>query len=114
MKYNELLKFINIKMKMSHVYQPVMIKSLLQNEGELSDYEIAKRLLNYDISQIEYYQNIVNQMVGKVLRSHSVVIKDKKYKLLDYDSLTSDQKEELIKLCNDKITDFIQIGRAHV
>lgn len=40
--------FINNKMRMSHVYQPVMIKALLENNGILSVTEIAKLILQYD------------------------------------------------------------------
>jgi hypothetical protein len=51
---------------MSHIYQPVMIKTLLE-AGERADKSlIAKRILEYDFSQVEYYGNITNVKVGKV------------------------------------------------
>ena len=58
MNYKELFDFLSNKMRLSHIYQPVMIKTLLKNDGVLPDKEIATELLKYDISQIEYYQNI--------------------------------------------------------
>jgi len=62
-------------MRMSHVYQPVMLMTLLQNGGNCHQTDIAKALLSYDISQAEYYTQIVNKMVGRVLRSHGIVCK---------------------------------------
>ncbi len=83
MTYEELKKFISENMRMSHIYQPVMIKSLLINNGKLTDFQIAENLLKYDGSQIEYYQNVTNNMVGKVLRSHNIVAKEKKLLYFD-------------------------------
>jgi len=47
--------FISKKMRMSHIYQPVMIKTLLENGGAATTEEIATSLLAYDQSQLEYY-----------------------------------------------------------
>ncbi len=43
-----LLNFVKNKMRMSHVYQPVMIKALLENEGKQTVQGIAEQLLKYD------------------------------------------------------------------
>ena len=48
--------FTNNRMKMSHVYQPVTLKVLLQQNGQATIDEIAKSLLLYDQSQIDYYE----------------------------------------------------------
>ena len=65
--------FINNRMKMSHVYQPVMLKVLLQQNGQATIDEIAKSLLLYDQSQIDYYGLRTKSMVGKVLTNNDVV-----------------------------------------
>lgn len=74
----DLKHFITKKMRMSHIYQPVMIKALLENGGEAPTEEIATRLLAYDQSQVEYYSLRTKTMVGKVLTNNGVVepIKD--------------------------------------
>jgi ATP adenylyltransferase len=46
---------------MSHIYQPVMLMSLLRNNGKASVTEIAKDFLSRDSSQIEYYEEIVKR-----------------------------------------------------
>ena len=54
MKYAELEDFIENRMRMSHVYQPVMLMALLGRGGRSSTEEIAKTILQHDDSQIEY------------------------------------------------------------
>jgi ATP adenylyltransferase len=109
MNYQNLKEFLAEKMRMSHIYQPVMLKRLLEGKGSATDKEIAQTLLNYDPSQLEYYQNITNKMVGKVLRSHNVVEKSRNtYTLIDYEDLTQNQIEELIHLCDNKIDFYIR------
>lgn len=76
-------------MKMSHIYQPAMIHLLLSKDGQATDKEIAAPLLRYDPSQVEYYENIVKKMVGRVLANHNIVSRSKgKFELLGF-GLTS-------------------------
>jgi diadenosine tetraphosphate (Ap4A) HIT family hydrolase/5-methylcytosine-specific restriction endonuclease McrA len=104
----KLKEFVLNKMRMSHVYQPVMIKSLLDNKGKLDVEDIAKEILNYDLSQVEYYENITHNMVGKVLRSHNIVSRNKDwYELSEYAKLSKEEKKEIIDICNKKIEAYI-------
>ena len=96
-------------MRMSHVYQPVMLSELLQKNGKANSSEIATVLLNKDQSQIDYYQHIVNGMVGKVLRSHALVTKlprQPDYFLKGYSELNAEEIQQLIALCEEKLKDF--------
>ena len=52
---------------MSQVYQPVMLMELLKNKGESSVIQIAQAILDKDPTQIEYFSEIVKNMVGRVL-----------------------------------------------
>ncbi|MFN3300756.1 MAG: HIT domain-containing protein [Sediminibacterium sp.] len=86
-----------------------MIRKLLEVEGQATDIDIANALLQYDPSQIEYYQSITNNMVGKVLRTHNIVERNKKqYKLVGFEELTPSQIEELKQICNSKVDAYIQ------
>jgi ATP adenylyltransferase len=110
MQYKELAEFIEAKMRMSHIYQPVMLMALLENEGKCHENNIAKNLVSHDQSQIEYYTNITNNMVGKVLRNHEIVSRNKitkEYSLADYESLTLPEREHLIELCKQRLSKFI-------
>jgi ATP adenylyltransferase len=46
MNYPDLKDFILKKMRMSHIYQPVMLLTLLLANGECSEEDIAKAILS--------------------------------------------------------------------
>ena len=96
-------------MRMSHIYQPVMLIELLGRKGSASTTEIAKALLGYDISQVEYYEHITKNMVGKVLtKSRGITSKENnQYTLNDFDGLTENEISDLIELCHIKIEEFL-------
>ena len=97
---------------MSHIYQPVMIKALLENGGEATTEEIATSLLSYDQSQVEYYTQRTKNMVGKVLTKNGVVepIKDGRqiigYRLTEA-THTDAQRAALKAMCDEAIDAYI-------
>ena len=95
---------------MSHVYQPVMIRNLLKNKGSSDSEKIAKDLLAYDISQVEYYQQITKNMVGRVLTNNrGITQKDGDiYYLNCFDYLSKEEQKELISICDEKIEAIIE------
>jgi ATP adenylyltransferase len=109
-QFQILSDFLTNKMRMSHIYQPVMLMELLSNKGNASVEEIAKQLLIRDPSQIEYYSNITKQMPGKVLgTSHKLVTKEKEqYSLTGYSELSSKEVNKLVDLCQSKLDDYIE------
>jgi hypothetical protein len=65
---------------MSHIYQPVMLKALLEGDGKASLRAIAAGFLAHDQAQLEYYEEITTRMPGRVLKNHGCII-------LTYDAL---------------------------
>jgi len=109
MSYTDLADFIENRMRMSHIYQPVMLIALLQHQGKCSQEEIARSLLAHDQSQIEYYTRITNNMVGRVLRRHGIVRKEKKeYSLVGFDELSEAEVEDLVERCQRKRDEYIE------
>lgn len=109
MRFEELLKFIEHDMRMSHVYQPVMLRLLLDRKGKASVQDVARALLNEDRSQLDYYSEITRNMVGRVLTNRAVVKRERGYyELSGYDMLTTDQVQELKAICDRKLADYIQ------
>jgi diadenosine tetraphosphate (Ap4A) HIT family hydrolase/5-methylcytosine-specific restriction endonuclease McrA len=108
----DLEEYITKRMQMSHIYQPVMLKVLLENSGEASVDQIASALLTYDQSQVEYYGKRTKQMVGKVLTKNGVVepIRSgratKGYRL-NSEALTEAQRASLIAECDKSISDYL-------
>jgi diadenosine tetraphosphate (Ap4A) HIT family hydrolase/5-methylcytosine-specific restriction endonuclease McrA len=107
--YEQIEDFIKNRMRMSHVYQPVMLKTILDHGGRSSTTEIARAILNRDESQIEYYEKIVGNMVGRVLRSHGIVKKDSnEYRLEADERLSAEQVTNLIHLCETKLAEYTE------
>ena len=108
----DLEEYINKRMQMSHIYQPVMLKVILENSGEASVDQIVSALLTYDQSQVEYYGKRTKQMVGKVLTKNGVVepIRSgratKGYRL-NSEALTEAQRASLIAKCDKSISDYL-------
>lgn len=102
--------FIQNRMKMNHIYQPVMLKVLLQGNGTAILEDFAKALLGYDLPQIEYYALRTNRMVGDVLTKNGIVEPIKSGKAIaDYrlavDGLSETEREFLSALCDIKLAE---------
>ena len=108
-KYLKIKNYISKKMSMSHIYQPVMLIELLERRGSASLTEIARALLGHDVSQVEYYEHITKNMVGKVLtNSRGITSKEKnQYTLIGSEELTDDERSQLITHCQNKIEEFL-------
>ena len=107
-EFNRLKHYISQKMRMSHVYQPVMLRTILENDGVATTTQIAKALLSRDISQIEYYEERVKQMVGKVLINNGIVQKNQDvYEIPAFAELTDEEAAELINTCDLKLEEFV-------
>jgi ATP adenylyltransferase len=110
---DQLATYIQNHMRMSHIYQPVMLKTLLQRGGEATVGEIAKALLSYDRSQVEYYAVRTNNMVGKVLRQNAIVAPIKAgrcisgYKI-NAAQLSDDDISILVKLCDERLAEYVK------
>tara|TARA_E500000178_G_scaffold278728_1_gene278296 strand:+ start:841 stop:1824 length:984 start_codon:yes stop_codon:yes gene_type:complete len=109
MTYQQLHTFLTNQIRMSHIYQPVMLKRIFLNDGSASVNEIAKDLLSYDQSQIEYYEDRTKNMVGKVLTNNrNITLKDGDQYLIDgFDRLSVIEKQELIKFCDELIEEYL-------
>lgn len=107
--FNQLSRFILKEMRMSHIYQPVMLIKLLQNKGKASVRDIAMALLQYDDAQIGYYEHITKNMVGRVLtKNRGITGKEGNlYRLKGYARLSLAETDELVRICMKRIDDYI-------
>jgi len=111
MTYLQLADFIDNGMRMSHIYQPVMLIALLERGGKMKDSEVAKALLAQDQSQIEYYTTITNNMVGKVLRNREVVTRERstrEYTLRGFETLSPSEVESLKEKCIKRLDAYLE------
>lgn len=109
MIFEELKDFLLSRMRMSHIYQPAVIRTLLEHGGEASIRTIAQEFLSHDETQIAYYEHIAQRYPKSTLHKHRIIdiSRDGYFKLtLDVSSLTDDQRCELIRLCDAKIREY--------
>jgi diadenosine tetraphosphate (Ap4A) HIT family hydrolase/5-methylcytosine-specific restriction endonuclease McrA len=108
MQFEELVAFLEHGMRMSHIYQPVMLRVLLNQGGRASREEIARALLNEDRSQLEYYGEITRDMVGRVLTNRGITKRDgQHYELIGFEKLTADQISQLTAICDRKLAQYV-------
>ena len=110
MTYKELNTFSAEQMSLSHVYQPVMLKTLLENGGKASSETIAAEILAKDPTQLQYCVKRVKNMVGRVLtKERGVTERDgNDYSLHGFSDLSTSQVNELIELCDSWLKRRIQ------
>jgi ATP adenylyltransferase len=107
--FDDLYRFISTEMRMSHIYQPVMISALLRHDGRASVQDIAAALLARDQAQLDYYKQITRQMPGSVLRKRGIVevLKDV-YSLPHFSELTDEECSRLVAFCDAKVEAYLE------
>ena len=106
--YERLHHFITKDMRMSHVYQPVMLAELLKSKGKATVTHIARAILEKDPTQLEYYEQITKNMVGQVLTKRRQITSKEgdTYRLEGYEKLSPDELQQLLDLCREKIEQY--------
>ncbi len=100
--------FIRTKMQMQHVYQPVMLRTLIEKGGSASVEEIAAELLANDRAQLSYYREIVRRYPGPVLASHGIVRREGDRYLLDgFADLESSERADLLTACRERLQSYL-------
>lgn len=107
MTYDELLDYVTSKMKMQHVYQPVLIRALARSGGTASIRQLAVELASLDESSIVFYEHRIRQMPFPVLKKHGVVEGDRASINLTVESLSDEQISSLVTACDQRLEAFI-------
>jgi ATP adenylyltransferase len=106
--FQQLKTFLTNQMRMSHLYQPLMLKTLIEKGGAASLRDIASTFLAHDESQIEYYMEITKRMPGPVLTRHQLVKREGTgYGLVpDVQQLPPEERDELLRLCDEAVENY--------
>ena len=106
--FEHLRDFLAQRMRMSHLYQPLMLRALVERGGWASLREIAATFLAHDESQIEYYVEITKRMPGPVLTRHQLVRREGDgYRLIpNVEELSPDERAEILRLCDDAVANY--------
>jgi hypothetical protein len=107
MEFNDLIDFIDNRMKMSHIYQPLMLRILVEAGGIATIRQLAHGFLAQDESQLRYYEGRIKQMPLPVLKKHSIVSNEGELVELNCKSLTFEQKAQVLMSCEKRLQRFI-------
>ena len=101
--------FIGHKMKMTHIYQPLLIKTLLLSGNSATAENIARGFLNEDKAQLEYYVQIAKRWPLQTLRKHKVVdyTRNGSTFTLLLDNITKEQRERLVEICDSRYQEYV-------
>jgi diadenosine tetraphosphate (Ap4A) HIT family hydrolase len=105
--YERLRDYIAERMRMSHIYQTLMLMELLGRRSPAPAQDIARRILGEDVSQIDYYTERVKRMVGRVLTGNGITrYGDGLYSLIGAEELSDSERDALLQLCRQRLDGF--------
>ena len=107
LSFEELREFVVSKMKLSHIYQPLLIKALIESGGVSTVRQLAITFLSHDESQIRYYEDTLKKMPIKVLSNHGILRREGELVTLGVKRMTLEQQAEIKKLCEQKMQEYI-------
>jgi hypothetical protein len=108
MRAEELLSFIETKMKMSHVYQPLLIRSLLDRGNASTTRDLAVDFSLGVASDVDHYEDRIIKQPVPVLARHGVIEeRDGRIHLL-LDSCSDESKQSIRSACEEKVTTFLR------
>jgi diadenosine tetraphosphate (Ap4A) HIT family hydrolase len=108
MSYEELADFITNKMSMSHIYQPLLIRTLIESGGLATLRQLAQQFVLQDESQLLFYEQRVKEMPVRVLAKHGVLKQAKGLVSLNVSDLSLEQKAHIRMLCEQRLQEYIQ------
>lgn len=108
--------FLESQMTMSHLYQPVMIRTILLGGGAASKRQIAAAFSAADLSQLDYYEKVLGKYPGPVLRKRGIVELDQGVYRLASDLRRMDEWERatLVSLCDARVADFVATRQSAI
>jgi hypothetical protein len=101
--------FLTQRMSMSHVYQPLMIRTMLAGGGAATRRQIAAAFLAADLSQLEYYEEITKGYPHQTLKRHQLIEHERGvYRLSPQASPVNEwERAALIAACDARVADYI-------
>ena len=107
--YERLRSFLTESMSMSHVYQPLMIRTILAGGGAATLRQIAAAFLAADLSQLEYYEQITKGYPTQTLRRHGIIEHNRGvYRMVPVSGQLDEwERASLIAMCDAKVADYV-------
>ena len=109
MTFDELIDFVQNRMSMSHVYQPLVIRALADADGAATLRQLAVALASQDEAVLHEAEETLNKMPLRILSKHQVIGYDPNTRVarLNTGKLSLEQKAILRALCEQKLGDYL-------
>lgn len=108
MTFDELKEFLTSRMRMSHLYQPLLIRSLVESGGMATVRQLAAEFVLKDEGQLKYYEERVKDMPVRVLSGHGIVTREGDLVRLNVPRLDVRQRAEIRRICEEKICQYVE------
>ncbi|WP_316979544.1 HIT domain-containing protein [Shumkonia mesophila] len=101
---------------MSHVYQPLMIKTILVGGGAATRRQIAAAFLAADLSQLEYYEQIAKNYPTHTLKRHGIIEhRQGVYRLPEeLARLNEWERASLVAMCDARVAEYVALRQAAI
>src|SRR5579862_7305631 len=107
MTYDELIEFLEHQMRMSHIYQPLLIRTLVDAGGAATLRQLAQAFVVQDESQLRFYEDRIKKMPIPVLSSRGVVKRDGDFVSMTTPLLSFEQRAKVKMLCEQRLQDYM-------
>jgi hypothetical protein len=104
----QIIEFVSGRMRMSHVYQPLLIRALVRAGGSATLRQLAIALLMEDESQLLYYEDRIKKMPLSVLRKHGIITSDRTVVSLNAGKLSYEERAAIELACTQQLAAFLQ------
>jgi hypothetical protein len=106
--FEDLLKFVEGELRMSHVYQPLLISFLVESGGTATVRQLAQEFALADEASVLHYEKRIKEMPVPVLAKKGVISKRAELIELQVDKLTYVQSSQIRAACEKRIADFLE------
>ena len=107
MTFSELNDFLGNRMRMQHIYQPLLIRALVDSGGTATLRQLAQAFLLQDESRLRYYEDRIKAMPLQVLKGHGVVEERDGLVSLATGPLTYEQRARIKALCEQRLGEYV-------
>ena len=108
MTFDDLLNFVESELRMSHVYQPLLIGFLVESGGAATVRQLAQEFALADEANVLHYKKRIKEMPVPVLAKRGVISKRAELIELQVDKLTYVQSSQIRAACEKRIADFLE------
>lgn len=99
----QIIEFVSNRMRMSHVYQPLLIRALVRAGGSATLRQLDTALLVEDESQLLYYEDRIKEMPLPILRKHGIITSERNVVSLNAGKLSYEERAAIELACTQQL-----------